>query len=387
MGSDISQHARAALERIARREPAVGAWTHVDEGAATAPRPDGGALAGLTLGVKDIIDVAGMPCEFGTPIHRGRVPLRDAALVAELRGLGAAILGKTVTTELAFLSPSATRNPHDPARSPGGSSSGSAAAVADGHVDAALGTQTAGSLLRPASFCGVVGFKPTHGRFSLSGVKSCAPSLDTIGWLSKDVATARRVFEALTTSGSAPPSASVAFARTAHWPRTEPGMRTAFEKLAAAMGWREVDGPPAALDDMHLAIMRFEMSRELAMERLQFPQMLSAAMTDFIDPAAVPHSAYVEASKARDGFDAEAVFGGADILATPAAPGEAPLFGSTGDAAYNRFPTLLGLPAMSIPFAKGENGLPLGVQLIARRNHEALLLATAEAVERAIASA
>jgi Asp-tRNA(Asn)/Glu-tRNA(Gln) amidotransferase A subunit family amidase len=361
---------------------------HVDadgarrQAAAVAP---GAPLAGLTLGVKDIIDVGGMPCELGSPIHRGRVPAHDAALVAELKPLGAVVAGKTVTTELAFLHPGPTRNPRDLRRSPGGSSSGSAAAVADGHVDAALGTQTAGSLLRPASFCGVVGFKPTHGRFSLAGVKSCSPSLDTIGWIAKDVATATLIHDALTGAEVAAPAGSIAFARTLYWERSEPAVRAAFEALAARLGWREVAGPAPELEAVHMAIMRFEMCRELATERLQFRDMLSATMREFLDPAVVPADQYVAALATRASVDVEAIFDGADILATPAALGEAPLFGSTGDASFNRFPSLLGLPAITVPFATGGDGLPLGLQLVARRHQESLLLATAKDMERRIA--
>lgn len=387
MTTDPSGAVETTLARMAECDGLLRAWAHVDaEGARrqAAVAPDG-PLAGLTFGVKDIIDVGGMPCEHGSPIHRGRVPATDAALVAELKSLGAVAVGKTVTTELAFLHPGPTRNPRDLERSPGGSSSGSAAAVADGHVGAALGTQTAGSLLRPASFCGVVGLKPTHGRFSLAGVKSCSPSLDTIGWIAKDVATAALIHDALTGVAAAAPAGSIAFARTVYWERSEPAVRAAFEALAGRMGWREVAGPAPELETLHMAIMRFEMCRELATERLQFRDMLSAMIRDFLDPAAVSAGQYVAALEARASVDIEAIFDGADILATPAALGEAPLFGSTGDASFNRFPSLLGLPAIAIPFGKGDNGRPLGLQLVARRHDEPLLLATAKEMERRIA--
>jgi Asp-tRNA(Asn)/Glu-tRNA(Gln) amidotransferase A subunit family amidase len=387
-GLRATKAVESSLRRIAARDGEVRAWVHVGADGArreAAAVDDDAPLAGLTLGVKDIIDVAGMPCELGTPIHAGRVPGHDAALVAELRALGAVVVGKTVTTELAFLNAGPTRNPRDLARSPGGSSSGSAAAVADGHVDAALGTQTAGSLLRPASFCGVIGFKPTHGRFSLAGVKSCAPSLDTIGWIAKDVGTSARIHDALTDPTSSPPANRIAFARTVYWDRSEAAVREEFEALAYRMGWREADGPDPALEPMHMTIMRFEMRRELATERLQARDRLSALMRDFLDTDIVVADRYAEALAARARVDVEAIFGGADILATPAALGEAPLFGSTGDASYNRFPSLLGLPAVSIPFAKGANGLPLGLQLVARRWREPLLLATAAQVEERLA--
>ncbi|MBX3529128.1 MAG: amidase [Rhizobiaceae bacterium] len=387
MRASAQQGVNNALSRIEQRDGELRAWSHVDaEGAGRQAAGIGSdaPLAGLAIGVKDIIDVAGMPCELGSPIHRGRVPAHDAALVAELKSLGAVVIGKTVTTELAFLHPGPTRNPHDLTRSPGGSSSGSAAAVADRHVDAALGTQTAGSLLRPASFCGVVGFKPTHGRFSLAGVKSCSPSLDTIGWIAKDVATAALIHDALTGAATAVTAGRVAFTRTTYWERSEAAVRKAFEALAARMGWHEATGPAQELEALHMAIMRFEMCRELATERLQFAGQLSAMMRDFLDPAIVPAGQYVAALEARASVDIEAIFDGADIIATPAALGEAPLFGSTGDASFNRFPSLLGLPAIAIPFARGDNGLPLGLQLVARRHAEPLLLATAREIERRI---
>jgi Asp-tRNA(Asn)/Glu-tRNA(Gln) amidotransferase A subunit family amidase len=374
----------ATLARIGERDGDIHAWAHVDaDGARQAATsvPGDAPLAGLVLGVKDIIDVGGMPCELGSAIHRGRVPARDAALVAELKALGAVFAGKTATTELAFLAPAVTRNPRDLRFSPGGSSSGSAAAVADGHVDAALGTQTAGSLLRPASFCGAVGFKPTHGRFSLAGVKSCSPSLDTIGWIARDVTTAARIHEALTGRVPASAASRIAFARTVYWEKTEPQMQAAFEALARRLLWRETAGPAPELEAAHMAIMRFEMLRELATERLQFAEMLSPQMRGFLDPTLASADAWAKALELRAGYETEAMFDGADILATPAALGEAPLFGSTGDAAYNRFPSLLGLPSIAIPFATGVNGMPLGLQLVARRHAEPLLLASAAVIE------
>lgn len=390
MDGEAAAAVERTLARIGERDGTVRAWAHVDgPGArrqAAAAKP-GAPLAGLTLGVKDIIDVAGLPCEMGSPIHRGRVAACDAALVAELRALGAIVVGKTATTELAFMAPAATRNPHDASFSPGGSSAGSAAAVADGHVDAALGTQTAGSILRPASFCGVAGYKPTHGRFSLAGVKSIAPSLDTVGWIARDAAMAARIHAALTGETAPQPARDIVFARTVYWPKTEPSMRDALERLAADRGWRETASPPAGLEDIQTTIMRFEMRRELAAERLQFAGLLSAQMRGFIDDDPPDAEAYRDALARRAAFDAETLFGGAQLLATPAALGEAVAFGTTGDASYNRFASLLGLPAVTIPFARGANGLPLGLQIVGRRGADALLLTTAAAIEGTVAAA
>ncbi len=376
-----------ALTRIAERDGALGAWAHVDRAGASRQAEQAGPegpLRGLLLGVKDIIDVDGLPCCLGTPIFRERRASSDAAIVARLKALGAIVLGKTVTTAFAFLDPAATRNPHDLSRSPGGSSSGSAAAVADGHVDAALATQTAGSIARPAAYCGVVGYKPTHGLFGLAGVTGSAPTLDTVGWMARDVATACRLHAALTDAAPARPARSLGFCRTVYWEQAEEAMRSAFLHRAASLGAVEMPSPPASLDQVHATIMRYEMIRDLAAEWLQHRASLPNALRQLLSEQPPSAEAYRAARSARRRFDLDALFGVNQVLVTPSAAGEAVGFGSTGDPAFSRFVTLLGCPSVTLPFARGANGLPLGLQLIARPHQDAMLLATADAIEQAV---
>ncbi|MGI8723558.1 MAG: amidase, partial [Geodermatophilaceae bacterium] len=237
--------AESCLRRVEARDPVVRAFAHVDadlvRASAAAVPPDAPSLplTGLPVGIKDVIDVAGLPAELGSPIYAGRRPAADAGVVRRLRATGAVVLGKTVTTEFALYHPGSTVNPHDPQRTPGGSSSGSAAAIADAMVPVAVGTQTAGSVVRPASFCGVVGFKPTFGAIDRTGVKLISPSLDTVGLFARTVTDVSAVFSAIR-EGSARPAPhtprrprSIGFVRTAEWHRAEPETRSALEALAA----------------------------------------------------------------------------------------------------------------------------------------------------------
>src|SRR5215831_12662436 len=235
---------RACLDRIGRDEPGIHAWAWINPEQALAAaravdtrgrRPP---LYGLPVGVKDIIDTADAPTECGTPLLRGRSPTRDAACVSALRTSSAVVLGKTVTTELAFFAPGPTRNPRNTGHTPGGSSSGSAAAVADCMVPAALGTQTAGSIIRPAAYCGVVGFKPSHGLLSLEGVHPFAPSLDTLGVLVREVADVAPLLTALGAPVHPPrPSRGprIGLWRSAQWPRATPAMQHRLEEVASAL--------------------------------------------------------------------------------------------------------------------------------------------------------
>jgi len=376
-----------ALARIDARERSIHAWVQVDADGARqqALLVDKSSmslpLAGLTLGVKDIIDVGGMQCECGSAIFKGRQAFSDAPLVARLKALGMVVVGKTATAEFAYLSPPETRNPVDTAYSPGGSSSGSAAAVADGHVSAALGTQTAGSILRPASFCGVVGYKPTYGRFSRVGVLSASPSVDTVGWFTKDVKTTIRIRKALTGAMSAGPAVRLGLCRTVHWSKANEAMRLAVERIAQRLSASEVSSPTAILDDVHATIMRHEMREELATQFLQSPALLSTSLSTYLGGDPISQTDYLAALDYRDSFDVEAMFAGNDVLVTPGACGEAVAFGSTGDPCFNRFVTLLGLPSIALPFAVGTKGLPLGLQLIARKDQDEMLVATAAHIE------
>ncbi len=367
------------------------AWAEIDAAGAqgqakaidtaTTPHP----LAGLTLGVKDIIDVGGLQCECGSPIFRGRRAFSDAATVARLKSLGMVVLGKTTTTECAFLQPTETRNPWNLAFSPGGSSSGSAAAVADGHVDAALGTQTAGSILRPAAFCGVVGYKPSFGWLSRAGALSTAPSLDTLGWLSRDVETTIRMRNALIGAESGASVGRLGFCRTIHWEKAQPAMRLGLEHLAQRLCAPEVPPPPALFDDIHSTIMGYEMREELATLLLQHRNQLSPQLSSQLFGSPVEISDYMAALSHRDSANIDASFAGMDVLLAPAAPGAAVKFGSTGDPCFNRLASVFGLPAITLPFALDPTGLPLGLQLIGRKHKDDALLATALHVQKQIA--
>ena len=396
--------ARACLERIAAEEPRVGAFEHLDPAAvldaarradAARPRPP---LAGLPVAVKDVVDTADLPTECGSPVHRGRQPSRDATCVARLRAAGAVILGKTVTTEFAFYRPGKTRNPHDPGRTPGGSSSGSAAAVAARFVPAALGTQTAGSVIRPASFCGVVGFKPTFGLVPLEGVSPFAPSLDTIGLFARDLAAIPLLLEAMGAPALAPVRREpprVALCRTEQWGLAEPATRDLVEDAA-----RAIARAGARVEELDLgtgfeglaaaqrAIMAAEAARTFAPVRARHGDLLSPVLREFLregDGVGREREAEAreQAARCRDALEVDlARF---DVLLTPAAPGEAPAgLESTGDPAFNRIWTLLGVPCLSLPSGRGPAGLPVGVQLVGAPGADGALVESATWIARAL---
>ncbi len=389
---------RSCLARVAAEEPRVRAWAFLDEELAlaqarrvdgTRPRPP---LAGLPVGVKDIIDTADMPTECGSAALRGRRPDRDAACVAALRAAGAVVLGKTVTTEFAYFSPGETRNPHDPSRTPGGSSSGSAAAVACGMVPVALGTQTAGSVIRPASFCGVVGLKPTHGLLSLEGVWPFAPSLDTLGCFTRGVADLVPVLAALGAPldrRRAPPRPRLALCRTEQWPIAAAESREAVERAAARLaraGARVTEielGPElAGLPETQKTIMAVEAARAFREVRARHADRMSRLLLDILDQGAATAPATYDAALAHAARCRRLVpplFREADALLTPSAVGVAPMgLASTGDPAFNRIWTLLGLPCLSLPGASGPSGMPVGIQLVGPERGEAALLSLAE---------
>ncbi|HEX9288358.1 MAG TPA: amidase [Anaeromyxobacteraceae bacterium] len=388
---------RACLDRIAAEEHRVDAWEYLDPELALfqARRADAASprrpLAGLPVGVKDIIDTADMPTGCGTPIRRGRRPAADAACVAALRAAGAVILGKTVTTELALFTPGKTRNPHHAGHTPGGSSSGSAAAVAASMVPAALGTQTAGSVIRPASFCGVVGWKPSHGLLPLAGVSPLAPSLDTLGLFAREVEDLPLLTNALGAAlAPVPPLASpprVGLCRTDQWPLATAETRRAVEEAAAKMTAagaevREVElADLAGLAEAQATIMAVEIARSLAAERREHEALLSASLRKLIDDGATTsperHAAAIaRADLARRRFPE--VFAGLDVLLTPSATGEAPAgLESTGDPAFCRIWTLLHAPCVNLPAATGPQGLPVGIQLVGAPGRDGQLLAAA----------
>jgi Asp-tRNA(Asn)/Glu-tRNA(Gln) amidotransferase A subunit family amidase len=300
-------------------------------------------------------------------------------------------LGKTVTTEFAFYAPGKTRNPHDPSRTPGGSSSGSAAAVAAFMVPAALGSQTAGSIIRPASFCGVIGYKPSYGLLSLEGVQPFAPSLDTLGLFARDLADLSLLANALgAVIGPGRPEGPprVGLCRTEQWPLAAPETQRIVAEAAAALARAgaavlEVDlGPPfAGLPEVQKTIMAVEAARSLSEERRRHEALLSPVLLAFLkEGEATPPDRYRAAlSRAEDcRRRLPGVFAGVDVLLTPSAPGEAPVgLASTGDPAFNRIWTLLHLPCLSLPGAVRPRGLPIGIQLVGPPGGDARLLSAA----------
>jgi amidase len=384
----VLEAVEASLQRIAARDAAVQAWECVDtEGArAQATRVDRAApLYGFTFGVKDLFDVAGLPTTWGTPIYAANVAAKDAACVALARAAGAVIVGKTVTTEFAYVAPSRTRNPWNVERTPGGSSSGSAAAVADGHVRAAFGSQTMGSVLRPAAFCGVVGYKPTYATISLDGAHAVAPSFDTLGWMTRSVEDAARIRWSLLDLPSSDldgPLPTLGLLRTSAWPKAQAAMHAMVEEVAAEFNAAEVRFGFDDYDEVFFPIANFEMRQSLATERLQHFDRLRPQTQALLNAVEFDFRGAERWRSRVDEFDVNAAFGSADVLLLPASPGEAPDLTTTGDPTFNRLASLLGIPAITIPIKLGPSGLPLGLQLIARRWDDELLLRAARAVER-----
>lgn len=411
----------ACLARIAEREPHVQAWAHLDPDlalrqadAADARQRSGaatGPLNGVPIGIKDIFDTADLPTENGCPIFAGRRPDSDAACVTLLRAAGAVVLGKTVTTELALLTPAKTRNPHDLEHAPGGSSSGSAAAVADGMVPAALGSQTAGSLIRPASYCGVYGFKPTLGMIPRAGVLMQSHTLDTVGVFGRSVddlalladcmagydgndtvSFRRRGFKLPDAARLEPPAPPrLAFVKTAAWNDADPAMHASFARLVGTLGAsvQEMEIPILAEVVAWQAIVQLaENAYYYAPLLRQAPDKLSdglrarieaglaADVQAYIAALACRESAYREVLRVLDGFDA---------VLTPAATGPAPMgFASTGSPIFNGLWTYLGMPAVSLPLLEA-NGLPIGVQLVGERRDDGHLLCIARWLEAQLA--
>ena len=406
---------QACLGRIDELEPMVGAWIHLDRGsaleqarAADERHQSGlatGPLNGVPVGIKDIIDTANMPTENGTVLHSGRSPDHDATLVGLLREAGAVIPGKTVTTELAVYAPGKTANPHDIMRTPGGSSSGSAAAVASFMTPLAVGTQTNGSVIRPASFCGVFGYKPSFGRISRHGVLRQARSLDTVGVFGRSLDDLALIADVLMCFDDRDPAMTpvarpeiarimdheppvepnLAFVRTPVWDRAEEGTKDAFRELLDHMGDRVdvVDLLPV-FDDahaIHRRIMSAEIAQSFAKEYQDGADQLSDQLRALIEEGQNVSVADYEAALeqvAEFSSDLEGIFGDYDAIMTPPAPGEAPLgLESTGDASFNTIWTLCGTPAITLPMLQGADDMPLGVQLVSYKGDDARLFRTA----------
>lgn len=383
----------ACLARIAEREGDVHAWVHIDADAALAAarqcdsEPARGPLHGVPVGVKDLIDTADAPTAYGSPIYADHRPADDAVCVRRLRDAGAVILGKTVTTEFALFHPGPTANPHDLTRTPGGSSSGSAAAVADHMVPLALGTQTAGSIVRPASFCGIYGFKPTFAVIPTDGVKAIGPSLDTLGPLARTVddlvLTAAMMAddpELAQMDGGQP---SIAFARTYEWDRAEPATRDALTDVADRLDLPRVDLPAAFADLVaaQILIMDAEAAAALDREYRTHPELLSDQLRETLERGRAIgsdelHDAHALADRCR--AELPAVFAAHDVLVVPSVIGEAPVGQeTTGDPLFCRLWTLLGAPSVAIPGLLGPDGMPVGLQVVAalHRDSDALTAA------------
>jgi Asp-tRNA(Asn)/Glu-tRNA(Gln) amidotransferase A subunit family amidase len=410
------QLVESCLARIAEVDPRVQAWTFLDPDYALAQaraldqlRLSGqptGPLHGIPVGVKDIFDTADMPTENGSVIHAGRTPSRDATAVSRLRAVGAVIMGKTVTTEFAYFSPGKTRNPHNPEHTPGGSSSGSAAAVGSGMIPLALGSQTNGSTIRPAAYCGIVGFKPTHGLISRHRVSALSRTLDHVGLFARTVDDIALLCEQLvgydeadpdtrprasipfqTVTREEPPLAPMfALVKTPMWERADSDTKEGFAELAGHLDGQveEVELFPSAIEawELHQIIMSAEMALNLEHEYTVASEQLSEKLRQQIEHGrqvrafeyqralariAPIHESFLELFQQRY-----------DAILTPAAPGPAPKgLASTGDPSFCTLWTLCGMPAISLPLLESVDGLPLAVQLVGPRYGDARLLRTA----------
>ncbi|MGA7324785.1 MAG: amidase [Rhodomicrobium sp.] len=397
------------LSRIEAREPDVQAWQYLSRELALeqARKLDARQdlqqlpLAGVAVGIKDIIDTAEMPTENGTVLDEGRRPSADAEVVRLLREAGCVIMGKTVTTELAYMSPSKTRNPHNAAHTPGGSSSGSAAAVAAAMVPVALGTQTNGSVIRPASFCGIYALKPTFGLFPKAGVLEEAGTLDTLGVFARSLSDVAAVAEVLA-EGTAIPAAPAnflkaaqekltapryCFVKTPAWSVAEDATKEAFETFAESLGSRcePMDLPPEfdKAIDFHRTIMMTEIALNFGHYYERGRDRLSAQMRSAIETGQqILARDYAEALRERENLYCllQEILKPYDAVITPPASGPAPHgLDTTGNPIFCTLWTFLGVPAMNLPLLK-LNGMPLGVQLTGARLKEETLFRAAAAL-------
>jgi len=390
---------RACLERIELRDGDVQAWAWCDADAALAQARERdawsgvrGPLHGVPIGIKDVLDTVDMPTGYGSAIYAGHRPAWDAACVSQVRAAGAVVLGKTATAEFANIHPTATCNPHNLMHTPGGSSSGSAAAVADCMVPLALGTQTAGSTIRPAAYCGIVGYKPTFGLISRAGLKLVAESLDTIGLFGRSVEDVALLMHAMTGLPPLPrPGRDVAVPprigvyRPAAWLEADAASRdllgrSALDLSAAGAQVLDVEArlDDGALDSSHGVIMNFESARCMAYEMLEKRAAISAALLARLDSGLkitldVYRIALRETLAARLQFNQMML--SFDVLITLSAPGTAPLGqASTGASTFNRVWTLMGAPCVNLPCGVDPNGLPMGIQVIGACGEDSAML-------------
>lgn len=415
----------ACLARIEAREPLIGAWAYLDRDyaleqarRADEQRREGrpvGPLHGVPVGVKDIFETMDMPTENGTVLHAGYRPATDAKAVSLLREAGAVIMGKTVTTELAVYAPGKTRNPHDANRTPGGSSSGSAAAVAADMVPLAIGSQTNGSVIRPASFCGVFGFKPTHGLISRQGMLRQSRRLDHVGVFARSLEDVALLTECLMAYDERDPdmrlrarprltqvmmeeppvAPRIAFVKTPFWEQTEEDTREGFAELIACLQGRVEE---LALSEIfqeavqwHRTIMEADLARSFQLEYERGRDRLSPQLVEMIERGrrvlAVDYNRAVDRIQLLNEI-LDDYFYQYDAFLTPAAPGEAPPgLESTGNPIFCTLWTLCGVPALCLPLLTGRHGLPIGVQLVGQYGDDARLLRTARWLERRLATA
>ncbi|MFC4352687.1 amidase [Fodinicurvata halophila] len=411
----VEEVAQGYLDRIAEREGEVQAWTwldsdHVLEQAQALDKYRGtgratGPLHGLPVALKDIIDTRRIPTENGTVIDEGRVPGDDAYVVERLKAAGAIVMGKTVATELAYRQPGKTRNPHNPEHTPGGSSSGSAAAVAAGMVPLAIGTQTDGSVIRPAAYCGVVGFKPSFGAIPRRGILTQSPSLDTVGVFARTLQDAALLGDCLfghdeadsateptppprmlkTAQADVPVTPMITFVRPPGWDEADSQTQMAMKELTDLLGQgcfeallpNVFEEAPTIRERINFA----EMAKcYYTYERRGWDQLSEPLRTAMDKGKQIPARDYIAALDWPNVLNAglAEIFQRCDVLLTPATPTPAPAgLESTGNSVFNGVWTLCGLPVVTIPLLEAENGLPMGVQLIGRKGDDARLLRTA----------
>jgi len=383
------------VQRIAQREKRIQAWSHLNVGHALAAacqadqEPSLGLLHGIPIGIKDIIDTAGMPTRYGSAIYAQHQPAADAYCVTALKQAGAIILGKTATSEFAHTQPPLTRNPHNPEHTPGGSSSGSAAAVADGMVPAALATQTGGSIIRPAAYCGIIGFKPTFGAINTAGVKPVAQSLDTIGLMAKSVDDIALLMQALVHRNLCLPThiaavPRVAFFKTPYWEKIQKSSQHHLDRMARHLEVCGAQVTEIVLSDSFDAcypaqrlVMNYEAARALLPECFTSPELISDALNTQLSngrdyPLADYQAALNQISAAR--AELANTLEQYDFILTPAAPGIAPKgIRASGESIVNRNWTALGVPCITLPTGNAE-GMPIGIQLVGKQHQDMLLL-------------
>ena len=410
---------QSCLSRIDELEPGIGAWAHLDRDkaldqarAADEFRRRGlaiGALHGVPVGIKDIIDTADYPTERGTVLHQGRQPERDATLVGLLREAGAIILGKTVSTELAVYGPGKTRNPHNPAHTPGGSSSGSAAAVAAAMVPLGVGTQTNGSVIRPASYCGVYGFKPSFGRISRHGILEQSPPLDTVGIFARDLADLALLADVLMRfdaqdsamkpiappcigrimAAGAPVDQHFAFMRTPVWDQVEAVTKDGLRELIDATNEArpatvDIVDLPSFFDELHedhRKVMERDLARSFADEYSRGKAQLSEVLRQMIGRGQqVSDNDYAQSAGRIEDYNAflDQVLEDYDAILTPSTTGPAPAgIDATGSPVMNTIWTFCGVPALNLPLLQSAEDLPIGVQLVGARHDDARLFRSA----------